>query len=228
MPNAALDVPVGSMRAFSLASGPALRGGRPASCRRMSGPIVGDRQELSQNEKPGNESRPSAYSVAPSVPAQADEDTRAEKPPVDVVAGEGGLVSGLTATGERSQDLLTGYPRQYWLMVAGVLISQAGGSMIWSFLLIYVSGKLNMSLAAVATLVTIQSSTTVVSSFVAGTLADPYRSACRYGREPRWRRHRLPADGGAGCVSRVHRLDGASWVSPILSTRLAPTLWSPT
>jgi hypothetical protein len=35
------------------------------------------------------------------------------------------------------------YPSQYWLMITGVVISTAGGSMIWPFLLIYASGKLS-------------------------------------------------------------------------------------
>lgn len=36
-------------------------------------------------------------------------------------------------------------------MIAGVVISTAGGSMIWPFLLIYASGKLNLPLSTVAT-----------------------------------------------------------------------------
>ena len=64
------------------------------------------------------------------------------------------------------------YPPQYWLMITGVVISTAGGSMIWPFLLIYASGKLNMPLSAVATLISINAGTGLLSSFVAGTLAD--------------------------------------------------------
>lgn len=64
------------------------------------------------------------------------------------------------------------YPRQYWLMITGVVISTAGGSMIWPFLLIYASGKLNMPLSTVATLISINAGTGLLSSFIAGTLAD--------------------------------------------------------
>ena len=67
---------------------------------------------------------------------------------------------------------LAGFPRQYWLMLSGSVISQAGGSMVWPFMLIYVSGRLHLPLAAVASLVTIQSTATVVSSFAAGTIVD--------------------------------------------------------
>ncbi|HBG74364.1 MAG: hypothetical protein A2X27_03985 [Chloroflexi bacterium GWD2_49_16] len=64
------------------------------------------------------------------------------------------------------------YPSQFWLMLMGVFISSSGSSMIWPFLMIYVSGKLNLSLSTVATLVTINASTSLVSSLFAGTIAD--------------------------------------------------------
>lgn len=64
------------------------------------------------------------------------------------------------------------YPRQYWLMITGVVISTAGGSMIWPFLLIYASGKLDLPLSTVATLISINAGTGLFASFLAGTLAD--------------------------------------------------------
>jgi MFS family permease len=64
------------------------------------------------------------------------------------------------------------YPRQFWLMIAGVVISTAGGSMIWPFLLIYASGKLHLPLSTVATLISINAGTGLFASFLAGTLAD--------------------------------------------------------
>lgn len=57
-------------------------------------------------------------------------------------------------------------------MIAGVVISTAGGSMIWPFLLIYASAKLNMPLSAVAVLISINAGTGLLASFLAGTLAD--------------------------------------------------------
>lgn len=44
--------------------------------------------------------------------------------------------------------------------------------MIWPFLMIYVSGKLNLPLSTVATLIAINASTSLVSSLFAGTIAD--------------------------------------------------------
>jgi len=64
------------------------------------------------------------------------------------------------------------YPRQYWLMITGIIISTAGGSMILPFLVIYAGNKLNMPLSTVAALISINAGTGLISSFIAGTLAD--------------------------------------------------------
>ena len=64
------------------------------------------------------------------------------------------------------------YPSQYWLMITGIVISTAGGSMIWPFLLIYASAKLGLPLGTVAALISINAGTSLLSSFLAGTLAD--------------------------------------------------------
>jgi len=57
-------------------------------------------------------------------------------------------------------------------MITGIVISTAGGSMIWPFMLIYVSGKLHMPLGTVAALISINAGTGLFSSILAGTLAD--------------------------------------------------------
>ena len=72
----------------------------------------------------------------------------------------------------RLKFLYKEYPRQYWLMITGIIISTAGGSMIWPFLLIYASGKLHLPLSTVATLISINAGTGLFSSFIAGALAD--------------------------------------------------------
>lgn len=64
------------------------------------------------------------------------------------------------------------YPRQYWLMIVGIVLATAGGSMIWPFLIIYASGKLDMPLSTVAPLISINAGTGILASLVAGTLAD--------------------------------------------------------
>src|SRR5574339_105227 len=72
----------------------------------------------------------------------------------------------------RLKALYNEYPRQYWLMITGIVLSTAGGSMIWPFLVIYASNKLHMPLSTVAALISINAGTGLVASFVAGTLAD--------------------------------------------------------
>lgn len=57
-------------------------------------------------------------------------------------------------------------------MITGVVLSTAGGSMIWPFLIIYASGKLNLPLSTVAALISINAGTGLIASLVAGTLAD--------------------------------------------------------
>ncbi len=70
------------------------------------------------------------------------------------------------------------YPPQFWLMASGLLISSAGTSMIWPFLMIYVSEKLRLSLSTVSTLITLNATCGLLASFVAGTVAD------KLGRKP--------------------------------------------
>jgi MFS family permease len=69
------------------------------------------------------------------------------------------------------------YPRQFWLMFFGMLISTIGSSMIWPFLTIYISGKLHQPLVTVTTLMTLNSAVGLVMNFVAGPITD------RFGRK---------------------------------------------
>ena len=57
-------------------------------------------------------------------------------------------------------------------MFAGMLISTIGASMIWPFLMIYVSERLDMPLTASAGLLTINSICGLISSFIAGPIID--------------------------------------------------------
>lgn len=72
----------------------------------------------------------------------------------------------------RLRTLPARFPRQYWLMISGVFLSTLGGSMVGPFLMIYVSERLHLPLRTVASLVTINAATGLVSSFLAGSLAD--------------------------------------------------------
>jgi MFS family permease len=70
------------------------------------------------------------------------------------------------------------YPRQFWLVACGVLLSTAGSSLIWPFQLIYISKILTLPISSVATLISISSATGLAASFFGGTIAD------RFGRKP--------------------------------------------
>ena len=78
----------------------------------------------------------------------------------------------------RFRQIIAEYPSQFWVMVVGLFISSAGASMIWPFLMIYVSEKLDLSLSTVSTLITINAITGLFASLVAGTVSD------KLGRKP--------------------------------------------
>lgn len=63
-------------------------------------------------------------------------------------------------------------PKQFWLMFAGMIIATIGMTMIWPFLMIYVSETLSLPLVAVASLMTINAATGLVSSILAGPVID--------------------------------------------------------
>lgn len=64
------------------------------------------------------------------------------------------------------------FPRQFWLMFIGMLISTIGSSMIWPFLMIYVSERLSLPLTFTAMLLTVNSIMGLTSSFIAGPIID--------------------------------------------------------
>lgn len=72
----------------------------------------------------------------------------------------------------RLRHLAREYPGQFWLLFAGMMISTIGSSMIWPFLMLYVSKKLQLPLAQTATLMTINALMGLVFSFVAGPIID--------------------------------------------------------
>ncbi len=74
--------------------------------------------------------------------------------------------------GKRLLGLFNAYPRQFWLLFWGLLISTIGTSMIWPFLMIYVSERLNLPLTLVASLMTLNAGMGLLSSFFAGPIID--------------------------------------------------------
>jgi MFS family permease len=74
--------------------------------------------------------------------------------------------------GKRLQGLFNTYPRQFWLLFWGLLISTIGTSMIWPFLMIYVSERLSLPLTLVASLMTLNAGMGLLSSIFAGPIID--------------------------------------------------------
>ncbi len=65
-----------------------------------------------------------------------------------------------------------GYPRQFWLMFAGMILATIGTAMIWPFLMIFASETLSLPLASVASLMTINAGAGLLSSILAGPVVD--------------------------------------------------------
>ena len=78
---------------------------------------------------------------------------------------------------DRIRQATAGYPRQFWLLFWGMLISAAGGSMIWPFLTIYMRQRLDIPLTTVALLLTLNAAAGLATTTVAGPAAD------RFGRK---------------------------------------------
>jgi MFS family permease len=73
---------------------------------------------------------------------------------------------------DRLHRLFNAYPRQFWLLFWGLLISTIGSSMIWPFLMIYVSERLSLPLTTVASLMTLNAAMGLLSSFLGGPITD--------------------------------------------------------
>jgi len=74
----------------------------------------------------------------------------------------------------RIRQATAGYPRQFWLLFWGMLISAAGGSMIWPFLTIYMRQRLDIPLTTVTLLLTLNSAAGLMTTFVAGPAVDRF------------------------------------------------------
>lgn len=69
------------------------------------------------------------------------------------------------------------YPRQFWILFLGQLISSSGGSLVWPFMTIYLRQKLDISLTTVGSLLALSSGMGLLSQFILGPVVD------RFGRK---------------------------------------------
>jgi len=74
----------------------------------------------------------------------------------------------------RIQKVIKLYPRQFWLIAFVMMLAWTFHSMLWPFLLIYVSQKLNTSLTAVAGMLSINALVGLATTFLGGAIADPF------------------------------------------------------
>jgi MFS family permease len=73
---------------------------------------------------------------------------------------------------KRVRVFLKAYPRQFWLLFWGMLVSFTGMSMIWPFLVVYLGKELELPLTIVASLLTINAAASLLSSLLAGAITD--------------------------------------------------------
>jgi len=67
---------------------------------------------------------------------------------------------------------LRSYPSQFWLLFWGMLVSTTGMSMIWPFLVVYISEELTLPLTTITSLITINAVMSLSSSLIAGSITD--------------------------------------------------------
>lgn len=73
---------------------------------------------------------------------------------------------------QKFRQFRTAYPSQIWLLFWGTLVSTTGMSMIWPFLVVYISQELALPLATVTSLIALNSVMSLLTSFIAGSIAD--------------------------------------------------------
>lgn len=66
------------------------------------------------------------------------------------------------------------YPRQFWVLVMGLLLVSIGGSMWWPFITIYIREQLDVPLTQVALLFTLHSAAGLVATTVVGPAVDRF------------------------------------------------------
>lgn len=77
----------------------------------------------------------------------------------------------------RVQALTRSYPRQYWLLMAGMLINTIGMGFVWPFLNIYLKDKLGIPISAATLLPMLEQGVSLFTTLAAGSIAD------RFGRK---------------------------------------------
>ena len=72
----------------------------------------------------------------------------------------------------RIKPYLKTFPPQFWLLFWGMLVSTTGMSMIWPFLVVYISEELTLPLSTITSLISINAVASLCSSLIAGSITD--------------------------------------------------------
>jgi len=70
------------------------------------------------------------------------------------------------------KEYLRTFPPQFWLLFWGMLVSTTGMSMIWPFLVVYISEELTLPLSTITSLISINAVMSLCSSLIAGSITD--------------------------------------------------------
>jgi MFS family permease len=74
----------------------------------------------------------------------------------------------------RFRSTVAGYPRQYWVLFWGLLISSIGGGLWWPFLTIYMRERLAVPLTTITLLFTLNAAAGLVAMSIAGPAVDRF------------------------------------------------------
>lgn len=74
----------------------------------------------------------------------------------------------------RLKRILNQYPRQFWIVTLVMMLAYTFHSMLWSYLIIYVSEIVNQPLTAVTGLLTLNSLVGMATTFLGGAVADKF------------------------------------------------------
>ncbi len=74
----------------------------------------------------------------------------------------------------RIKKVFHAYPRQFWVVVLLLMLAWTFHSMLWPFLMIFISQKLNTSLTAVAGMLTVNAIFGLATTFFGGAVADKF------------------------------------------------------
>lgn len=72
----------------------------------------------------------------------------------------------------RINKIIRYYPRQFWVVVFLLMLAWTFHSMLWPFLMIYISQQLHTSLTAVAGMLTVNAIAGLITTFFGGAIAD--------------------------------------------------------